>query len=179
MYLRTRIAKGWGGPPLFCGWSRSVPCGAAGVVSANRWRTPESLDEQGAHFLRVPFCFSNIGTPESGQFVFNDGTSQLTVPVRLKGHSASSAHVQFGDVYLATRGCGAAGTRSLCERLLPLGRSVPLFKDGGSPGDSHIFVNHQRITYCRGLVSTNANSSDFVYNLGIGGQQGSPSLSRA
>src|SRR3979411_2586033 len=61
-----------------------------------------------------------IGTPERAQ-LFDDGSEQLTVPVRLKGIRIERPR-QFGDVYLALALWRGTGLEALSERLLPLGK---------------------------------------------------------
>jgi len=61
-----------------------------------------------------------IGTPEQAQ-LFNDGSVDLTVPVRLKGLRIERSR-QFGDVYLALALWRGTGLEGLCEQLLPAGQ---------------------------------------------------------
>jgi hypothetical protein len=61
-----------------------------------------------------------IGVPEQAA-LFNDGSEQLTVPVRLKGIRIERSR-QFGDVYLALALRRGTGLEALCERLLPIGK---------------------------------------------------------
>jgi len=61
-----------------------------------------------------------IGTPERAQ-LFDDGSEQLTVSVRLKGIRIERPR-QFGDVYLALALWRGTGLEGLCERLLPIGK---------------------------------------------------------
>src|SRR6202011_2547568 len=53
--------------------------------------------------------------------LFDDGSEQLTVPVRLKGIRIERPR-QFGDVYLALALWRGTGLEALCERLLPIGK---------------------------------------------------------
>src|SRR5712675_2831420 len=77
------------------------------------------LDEQGRVQARA-LARRLIGAPERAQ-LFDDGSEQLTVPVRLKGIRIERAR-QFGDVYLALALWRGTGLEALCERLLPLGK---------------------------------------------------------
>jgi hypothetical protein len=61
-----------------------------------------------------------IGAPEQAR-LFNAGSEDLTVPVRLKGIGVERAR-QFGDVYLALALWRGVGLEALCERLLPVGK---------------------------------------------------------
>ena len=77
------------------------------------------LDEQGRVEARS-LARRLIGTPEQER-LFNDGSEQLTVPVRLKGLRIERSR-QFGDVYLALALWRGTGLEDLCERLLPVGK---------------------------------------------------------
>ena len=77
------------------------------------------LDEQGRVQARA-LAHRLIGTPERAQ-LFDDGSEQLTVPVRLKGIRTERPR-QFGDVYLALALWRGTGLEALCERLLPIGK---------------------------------------------------------
>jgi hypothetical protein len=77
------------------------------------------LDERGRVRARA-LAHRLIGSPERAQ-LFDDGSEQLTVPVRLKGIRIERAR-QFGDVYLALALWRGTGLEALCERLLPLGK---------------------------------------------------------
>ena len=61
-----------------------------------------------------------IGSPEHAQ-LFDDGSEQLTLPVRLKGIRVERPR-QFGDVDLALALWRGTGLEALCERLLPIGK---------------------------------------------------------
>src|SRR6202045_2023709 len=61
-----------------------------------------------------------IGSPERAP-LFDDGSEQLTVPVRLKGIRIERPR-QFGDVYLALALWRGTGLEALCEQLLPIGK---------------------------------------------------------
>src|SRR5882672_3911719 len=77
------------------------------------------LDEQGRVQARA-LAHRLIGTPERAQ-LFDDGSEQLTAPVRLKGLRIERSR-QFGDVYLALALWRGTGLEALCERLLPIGK---------------------------------------------------------
>src|SRR6202166_4011131 len=77
------------------------------------------LDEQGRVQARA-LAHRLIGTPERAQ-LFDDGSEQLTVPVRLKGIRIEGPR-QFGVVYLALALGRGTGLEALCERLLPIGK---------------------------------------------------------
>jgi hypothetical protein len=61
-----------------------------------------------------------IGAPEQAR-LFDDGSEDLTVPVRLKGIRIERSR-QFGDVYLALALWRGMELELLCERLLPAGK---------------------------------------------------------
>src|SRR6267142_1594466 len=61
-----------------------------------------------------------IGTPEQAR-LFNDGSEDMTVPVRLKGIRIERSR-QFGDVYLALALWRGTGLEELCKQLLPVGQ---------------------------------------------------------
>jgi transposase len=61
-----------------------------------------------------------IGAPEQAQ-LFNDGSEDLTVPVRLQGICIERSR-RFGDVYLALALWRGTGLEELCERLLAVGK---------------------------------------------------------
>jgi transposase len=61
-----------------------------------------------------------IGAPEQDQ-LFDDGTRDVPVPVRLKGIEIERSR-QFGDVYLALALWRGTGLADLCARLLPVGK---------------------------------------------------------
>ena len=57
-----------------------------------------------------------IRAPEQGR-MFDDGSGDLSVPVRLKGIRVERPR-QFGDVYLALALWRGTGLAQLCEELL-------------------------------------------------------------
>ncbi len=61
-----------------------------------------------------------VGAPEQEQ-LFDDGTQDTAVPVRLKGIQIERSR-QFGDVYLALALWRGTGLADLCTRLLPAGK---------------------------------------------------------
>jgi hypothetical protein len=61
-----------------------------------------------------------IGAPEEAD-LFDDGTTDTAVSVRLKGIQLERPR-QFGDVYLALALWRGTGLAALCERLLPSGK---------------------------------------------------------
>jgi hypothetical protein len=77
------------------------------------------LDEQGRVAARA-LARKLIGTPEQAR-LFDDGSGQLTVPVRLKDIRIERAR-QFGDVYMALALWRGTGLEDLCQRLLPIGK---------------------------------------------------------
>src|ERR1700736_408158 len=77
------------------------------------------LDEQGRVQAQA-LARRLIGTPEQVP-LFDDGSEQLTVPVRLKGIRIERPR-QFGDVYLALALRRGTGLQDLCEQLLPIGK---------------------------------------------------------
>ncbi len=77
------------------------------------------LDEQGRVEARS-LARRLIGAPEQAR-LFNDGSEDLTLPVRLKGVRIERSR-QFGDVYLALALWRGTELEDLCERLLPIGK---------------------------------------------------------
>jgi hypothetical protein len=77
------------------------------------------LDEHGRVEARA-LAHRLIGAPEQAS-LFEDGSAQVTVPVRLKGLRVERSR-QFGDVYLALALWRGVGLEELCERLLPAGQ---------------------------------------------------------
>src|SRR5215467_239355 len=77
------------------------------------------LDERGRVQARA-LARHLIGVPEQAA-LFNGGSEQLTVPVRLKGICIERSR-QFGDVYLALALWRGTGLEALCEQLLPIGK---------------------------------------------------------
>src|SRR5246127_62408 len=77
------------------------------------------LDEHGRIEARA-LARHLIGAPDQAQ-LFDDGSEQVTVPVRLKGIRVERSRV-FGDVYLALALWRGMGLEELCERLVPAGQ---------------------------------------------------------
>ena len=77
------------------------------------------LDEHGRLAARA-LARHLIGTPEQAR-LFDDGSADLTVPVRLKGIWIERSR-QFGDVYLALALWRGTGLAQRCEQLLPSGK---------------------------------------------------------
>src|SRR5260370_5159330 len=77
------------------------------------------LDEPGRVEARA-LARRLIGAPEQTQ-LFDDGSEQMTVPVRLKGIRIERSR-RFGDVYLALAWWRGTGLAELWERLLPAGK---------------------------------------------------------
>ena len=109
MYLRhTTIARRTGrfiATGVLC-----AACGLAVVSSSKRWRSLAS-SMSGVALQARALARHLIGAPEQAR-LFDDGSEQLTVPVRLKGIRVERSR-QFGDVYLALalwRGTGLDGS---------------------------------------------------------------------
>ena len=117
MYLRHTIRKKDGKVHRYWRLVQSVRVGRR-VVQQTVAQLGE-LDEQGRISARA-FAQQIVGTPDQGQ-LFDDGTANLTVPVRLKGIRIERSR-QFGDVYLALALWRGMGLEALCERLLPVGK---------------------------------------------------------
>lgn len=77
------------------------------------------LDEYGRVEARA-LARRLIGAPEQTA-LFDDGSANLTVPVRLKGIRIERSR-QFGDVYLALALWRGVGLEELCQQLLPAGQ---------------------------------------------------------
>ena len=77
------------------------------------------LDEHGRLEARAP-ARHLIGAPEQAS-LFDDGSAELTVPVRLKGIRIERSR-QFGEVYLALALWRGTGLAALCAELLPVGK---------------------------------------------------------
>jgi hypothetical protein len=93
------------------------------------------LDEQGRIEARA-LARRLIGTPEQAQ-LFDDGSEQLTVPVRLKGIRIERSR-QFGDVYLALALWRGTELEALCERQLG---DEEVNKDRLDRGLDHLLVH--------------------------------------
>ena len=117
MYLRYTIRKKDGKVHRYWRLVRSVRVGRR-VVQQTVAHLGE-LDEQGRVAARA-LARKLIGTPEQAR-LFDDGSGQLTVPVRLKDIRIERAR-QFGDVYMALALWRGTGPEDLCQRLLPIGK---------------------------------------------------------
>src|SRR5882757_7396570 len=117
MYLRHAIRKKDGKVHRYWCLVRSVRVGRR-VIQQTVAHLGE-LDEQGRVQARA-LARRLVGAPEQAQ-LFNDGSEQLMVPVRLKGIRIERSR-QFGDVYLALALWRGTGLAELCETLLPAGK---------------------------------------------------------
>jgi len=117
MYLRHTIRKKDGKVHRYWRLVRSVRVGRR-VIQQTVAHLGE-LDEHGRVQARA-FARRLIGAPEQAQ-LFEDGSEDLTVPVRLKGIRLERSR-RFGDVYLALALWRGTGLEELCERLLPAGK---------------------------------------------------------
>ena len=117
MYLRHTTIRKDGKVHRYWRLVRSVRVGRR-VIQQTVAQLGE-LDEQGRVQARA-LAHRLIGTPERAQ-LFDDGSEQLTAPVRLKGIRIERPR-QFGDVYLALALWRGTGLEVLCERLLPIGK---------------------------------------------------------
>jgi transposase len=77
------------------------------------------LDEHGRVEARA-LARRLIGSPEQTA-LFDDGSAQLTMPVRLKGIRIERSR-QFGDVYLALALWRGTALEELCQQVLPAGQ---------------------------------------------------------
>ena len=117
MYLRHTIRKKDGKVHRYWCLVRSVRLGRR-VIQQVVAHLGE-LDERGRIQARE-LARHVIGTPEQAQ-LFDDGSEQLTVPVRLQGVRVKRS-LRFGDVYLALALWRGTGLEHLCEQLLPVGK---------------------------------------------------------
>ncbi len=117
MYLRHTIRKKDGKVHRYWCLVRSVRVGRR-VIQQTVAHLGE-LDEHGRIEARA-LARRLIGAPEQAQ-LFDDGSEQMTVPVRLKGICIERSR-RFGDVYLALALWRGTGLEELCERLLPAGK---------------------------------------------------------
>jgi transposase len=116
MYLRHTIRRKDGKVHRYWCLVRSVRVGRR-VIQQTVAQLGE-LDERGRIEART-LARQLIGAPEQAQ-LFNDGSEDLTVPVRLKGIRIERSR-QFGDVYLALALWRGTGLEELCRQLLPAG----------------------------------------------------------
>jgi transposase len=124
MYLRHTLRKKDGKTHRYWRLVRSVRVGRR-VIQQTVAQLGE-LDEHGRLQARA-LARSLIGEPEQAA-LFNDGSHQQTVSVRLKNVRVERAR-QFGDVYLALALWRGVGLEEFCERRLPRGKEqVPWSK---------------------------------------------------
>src|SRR6516165_1390706 len=117
MYLRHTIRKKDGKLHRYWRLVRSVRIGGR-VVQQTVAQLGE-LDEHGRIEARA-LARQLIGAPEQAG-LFDDGSQQATVPVRLKGIRLERSR-RFGDVYLALALWRGTGLAQLCNELLPAGK---------------------------------------------------------
>jgi transposase len=117
MYLRHTTLRKDGKVHRYWRLVRSVRVGRR-VVQQTVAQLGE-LDERGRIEARA-LARRLIDAPDQAQ-LFNDGSEQLTVPVRLKGIRIERSR-RFGDVYLALALWRGTGLEDMCERLLPKGK---------------------------------------------------------
>ncbi len=117
MYLRYTTRRKAGKVHRYWTLVRSVRLGRR-VIQQTVAHLGE-LDEKGRLQARA-LARHVIGAPEQDQ-LFDDGSRDVTVPVRLKGIHLDRSR-QFGDVYLALALWRGTGLADLCERLLPSGK---------------------------------------------------------
>jgi transposase len=117
MCLRHTIRKKDGKVHRYWRLVRSVRIGGR-VVQQTLAHLGE-LDEHGRLEARA-LARQLIGTPEQTG-LFDDGTQQTAVPVRLKGVRLERSR-RFGDVYLALALWRGTGLSELLEALLPAGK---------------------------------------------------------
>jgi transposase len=118
MYLRHTIRKKDGKVHRYWRLVRSVRVGRR-VIQQTVAHLGE-LDEHGRLEARA-LARHLIGTPEQAG-VFDDGSRDVTVAVRLKGIRLGRSR-QFGEVYVALALWRGTGLAALCERLLPVGKA--------------------------------------------------------
>jgi len=117
MYLRHTIRKKDGKVHRYWCLVRSVRVGRR-VIQQTVAHLGE-LDEDGRIEARA-LARHLIGAPEQAE-LFDDGTRDVAVPVRLKGIRIERSR-QFGDVYLALALWRGVGLAELCGKLLPAGK---------------------------------------------------------
>jgi transposase len=117
MYLRHTIRKKDGKVHRYWCLVRSVRVGKR-VIQQTVAHLGE-LDEHGRIEARA-LARHLIGAPEQAP-LFDDGSRDVTVPVRLKGIRIERSR-QFGDVYLALALWRGTGLADLIDQLLPAGK---------------------------------------------------------
>src|SRR6516225_2781025 len=119
MYLRHTIRKKDGKLHRYWRLVRSVRIGGRRVLKTEAQLG--ELDEHGRIEARA-LARQLIGTPEQAG-LFDDGSQQATVPVRLKGIRLERSR-RFGDVYLALALWRGVGLGELLQKLLPAGKET-------------------------------------------------------
>ena len=117
MYLRHTTRKKDGKVHRYWSLVRSVRVGGR-VIQQTVTHLGE-LDEHGRVEARA-LARHLIGGPEEAS-LFDDGSRDVTVPVRLKGIRIERSR-RFGDVYLALALWRGMGLEAVCERLLAAGQ---------------------------------------------------------
>jgi transposase len=117
MYLRHTTIRKDGKVHRYWRLVRSVRVGRR-VIQQTVAQLGE-LDEHGRIEARA-LARRLIGAPEQ-MALFDDGSANLTVPVRLKGIRIERSR-QFGDVYLALALWRGMGLDELCQQVLPAGQ---------------------------------------------------------
>lgn len=117
MYLRHTTRKKDGKVHRYWRLVRSVRVGRR-VIQQTVAHLGE-LDEHGRLEARA-LARTLIGAPEQAT-LFDDGSSHLSVPVRLKGIRVERSR-RFGDVYLALALWRGTGLAQLCEQRLAAGK---------------------------------------------------------
>jgi len=117
MYLRHTTRKKDGKVHRYWSLVRSVRVG--GRVIQQTVAHLGELDERGRIEARA-LARHLIGGPEEAS-LFDDGSRDVTVPVRLKGIRIERSR-RFGDVYLALALWRGMGLEAVCERLLAAGQ---------------------------------------------------------
>jgi hypothetical protein len=117
MYLRHTTRKKDGKVHRYWSLVRGVRVG--GRVIQQTVAHLGELDERGRIEARA-LARHLIGGPEEAS-LFDDGSRDVTVPVRLKGIRIERSR-RFGDVYLALALWRGMGLEAVCERLLAAGQ---------------------------------------------------------
>jgi hypothetical protein len=91
----------------------------AGASFSRRWRIWASWMSRDQIEARA-LARHLVGVPDQAP-LFDDGSRDAAVPVRLKGIRVESSR-RFGDVYLAPALWRGIGLEALCGRLLPTGK---------------------------------------------------------
>src|SRR5262249_13085200 len=117
MYLRHTTRKKDGKVHRYWSLVRSIRVGRR-IIQQTVAHLGE-LDERGRLEARA-LAQHLIGAPENSE-LFNDGSRDVAVPVRLKGIRIERSR-QFGNVYLALALWRGTGLDALCEQLLPPGK---------------------------------------------------------